>query len=383
VRLLRSPAHYAEYLHEEFKITPALLFGRAVHPAILEPHIFDTEYDVADEDLLIGTLQSLDDYKAAADKLGVSYGVPTKDDLKAAIKKADCDFLYRFRDDAVAEMAAYTQEKLSGTLQSLDDYKAAAAALGIDLKLKKDELKSAIKVADVKAEYRFKEEVGAEMATLTQQNLVATLQSLEEYKKAASNLAVRTEALTKDELKAAIKEADVNSEYRFKEDAFQQLYGEKTILPQEQWEAILKMKHNVLMHKTASHMLSMGKAELSAFWTDPVTGIKCKCRPDWLHENKDEVPVGIVDVKSTLDASISGFARSIGKYGYDIQAAFYVDGVKATIGLTLPFYFLAIEKNGPHAVAMYRASDEMVDTGVIKVVSRERTVSVVSTIRCS
>ena len=34
VRLLRSPAHYAEYLYLEFKITPALSFGREVHPAI-------------------------------------------------------------------------------------------------------------------------------------------------------------------------------------------------------------------------------------------------------------------------------------------------------------------------------------------------------------
>jgi hypothetical protein len=82
-----------------------------------------------------------------------------------------------------------------------------------------------------------------------------------------------------------------------------------------------------------------------------------------LQENYEGIPVGILDVKSTLDASISGFARAIGKYGYDLQAAFYIDGVKAITGLTLPFYFLACEKNGPHAVAMYRASDEMVEDG--------------------
>ena len=363
VRILKSPAHYAEYLYEEFEPTPAMAFGRAIHAAILEPFVFEAEYDVVNEELFVGTLYSLDDYKAAADKLGISYGVPTKDDLKTAIKKADCDYLYRFKDDVVAEMAALTQERLTGTLQSMDDYKAAGTVLGVDLKLKKDELKAAIKAADVKSEYRFREDVAAEMGALTQEKLVNTLQSLDDYKAIATQLSVRVDALAKDELKAAIKESDTSSEFRFKEDVFQQLYGEKIVLSQEQWDAIGKMKHNALMHKSARNMLSIGKAELSAFWTDPVTGFKCRCRPDWLQENYAGIPVGILDVKSTLDASISGFARAIGKYGYDLQAAFYIDGVKAITGLTLPFYFLASEKNGPHAVAMYRASDEMVEDG--------------------
>lgn len=76
-----------------------------------------------------------------------------------------------------------------------------------------------------------------------------------------------------------------------------------------------------------------------------------------------EAPIGILDVKSTRDASITGFSRDIGKYGYDVQAAFYIDGIKAVTGLELPFYFVPIEKDGPHEVAMYRASDDMVATG--------------------
>jgi len=177
--------------------TPAMALGTAAHAAILEPLAFEAEYAVVNEDSFIGTLQSLDDYKDAAERLGIYYGVPSKDDLKAFIKHADCDYLYRFKDDVASEMAILTQEKLVGTLQSLDDFKTAAAALGVDLKLKKDELKAAIKAADVNSEYRFKDDVVAEMAALTQEKLVGTLQSLDDFKTAATALGVRTEALTK------------------------------------------------------------------------------------------------------------------------------------------------------------------------------------------
>jgi hypothetical protein len=362
VKMLRSPAHFAEYVRGQFEPTPAMAIGIAVHAAILEPLVFVTTYTVISEDAFAGTLQSMDDYKAAADVLGIPYGVPGKDELKAALKAAD-NFHLAFYDDMAAEMAALTQEKLVGTLQSLDDYKTAAIALGIETKLKKDELKAAIKAADVNSEYRFKEDVVAQMESMTKTMLEGTLRSLDDYKAAAVSFGgVRTEALTKDELKAAIKAADVNSQFRFKEDVYASLYGDKIILSEDQMEAVAKMRFNANLHKSARQALSLGKAELSAFWTDPDTGIKCKCRPDFLMSN-GETLTGILDVKSTLDASSSGFSRSIGKFGYDIQAAFYIDGVKAVTGLELPFFYLAAEKTAPHAVAMYRASDAMVETG--------------------
>lgn len=49
-----------------------------------------------------------------------------------------------------------------------------------------------------------------------------------------------------------------------------------------------------------------------------------------------------------------------------LQAAFYQDGLKALTGKALPFYFIAVEKDGPHATAAYRASDEMIETGRAK-----------------
>ncbi len=362
VKMLRSPAHFAEYLSEVYEPTPAMQFGTAIHAAILEPWVFENTYDVVKDEVFNGALQSLDDYKAAADKLGIAYGLPGKEELKAAIKAADTTSQYRFKEDVLAEVAALTQEKLAGTLQSLDDYKAAALALGIDAKLKKDDLKAAIKAADTASQYRFKEDVLAHIAALTQEKLAGTLQSLDDYKAAAISLGVRVEALTKDELKATIKAADAESMFRFREDVFAEVYGDKIILTDEQMQAIVKMRNKALSHKGARTFLQKGKPELTAYWRDPVTGIQCKCRPDFLMDN-GETLTGILDVKSTLDASITGFSRSIGKYGYDLQAAFYVDGIKELTGLALPFYFLASEKNGPYEAAVYKASEAMIETG--------------------
>lgn len=49
--------------------------------------------------------------------------------------------------------------------------------------------------------------------------------------------------------------------------------------------------------------------------------------------------------------------------GYDIQAAFYVDGIRAVTGMELPFLFIAVEKEAPHAVAVYRADPEVIEVG--------------------
>ncbi len=362
VRMLRSPAHFAEYINEKIEPTQAMQFGTAVHAAILEPWLFETTYDVVKEEVFAGTLQSFDDYKAAADKLGVAYGVPGKDELKAAIKAADANSEFRFKDDVQAEMARYSLGAFENTLQSMDDYKAAAARLGVDAKLKKDELKAAIKAADANSEFRFKEDVQAELAAMTQEKLAGALQSLDDYKAAAITLGIRVEALTKDELKAAIKAADANSEFRFRDDVFEAVYGEKIILTDEHMQAIIKMRQKALSHKGARKLLQKGKPELTAYWDDPVTGIRCKCRLDFLMDDGKTL-TGILDVKSTLDASITGFARSIGKYSYDLQAAFYTDAVKELTGLTLPFYFLPSEKNGPHEAAVYKASAAMIETG--------------------
>jgi hypothetical protein len=72
----------------------------------------------------------------------------------------------------------------------------------------------------------------------------------------------------------------------------------------------------------------------------------------------------LVDVKTCCDASIEGFARVIANLSYDVQAAFYIDGIRRVTGLTpKQFIFIAVEKDAPHMTAVYTASNEMIAIG--------------------
>jgi len=368
IKLLRSPVHYVHYRSVPGKDTPAKLFGTAFHTAVLEPERFAHEYAVVDPSSLEGTLHSLDDYKAAADALGVKYGALSKDELKVAIKAAEGSAVLRFKDDVQAEMAALTQERLVGTLATANEVKVAAESLGIAAaKMSKDELKAAIKAAEGGTEFRFKDDVQAEMAALTQERLDGALHSLDDYKYVADVLCVKYDALNKDELKVAIQAADAAGQFRFREEEFDRIYAGKQLLSAEDAEKISMIQRNLLAHMRAGEMLmAPGDAELSGFWADFATGVECKFRIDKLCM-AGSIPWAMLDVKTTRDASSDGFAKACATYGYDVQAAYYTDGAKAALGLELPFYFLAVENEAPHAVALYRASPEMIEAGRKKV----------------
>lgn len=60
------------------------------------------------------------------------------------------------------------------------------------------------------------------------------------------------------------------------------------------------------------------------------------------------------DLKTTRDASPRGFNRSVGTYGYHVQAAWYDDAHKAETGQALTsFTFIVVESARPHLVGVY------------------------------
>ena len=138
---------------------------------------------------------------------------------------------------------------------------------------------------------------------------------------------------------------------------FEEANQGKTLISPEDLATLSLMRAAVLAHQGAASLLEQGEAELSAFWSDSATGIACRGRPDWFNG------MAIVDLKSCIDASSRGFSRAIANLGYDVQAAFYVDGIKRVTGMELPFLFVAVEKEAPHAVAVYRADPEIIEIG--------------------
>lgn len=122
---------------------------------------------------------------------------------------------------------------------------------------------------------------------------------------------------------------------------------------------ITAMVRKVLAHKSARKLIDRrGDTEVVALWTCPATGVLMKMRVDFI-----AVGVGSVDVKTTDDASPSEFENSVSRFGYDIQAALYSDGLRVLTGDESPFAILAVEKEPPHEVAVYEISPGAVARG--------------------
>lgn len=140
---------------------------------------------------------------------------------------------------------------------------------------------------------------------------------------------------------------------------FQQRYEGKELITMETYDTIMRMRDSVIAHPVASELLTGGVAEQSIFWTDPVTGSQCKCRPDYTTKHRI-----IADVKTTDDASPEAFGRSAAKYRYHVQAPYYVDGYEAYTGEVCEgFVFIAVEKSPPYAVAIYFVDGDTMSLG--------------------
>lgn len=116
-------------------------------------------------------------------------------------------------------------------------------------------------------------------------------------------------------------------------------------------------------HPTTAGLFAEGLAETPYYAA--IDGIAAKCLADWIC-TVDGRPSAIVDVKTTRDASPSGFARECATRGYHLQAAWYVDVVHAATGLDLPFVFVAVEAVGVapvDGIAVYLADHDTINAG--------------------
>ena len=139
-------------------------------------------------------------------------------------------------------------------------------------------------------------------------------------------------------------------------------HGHLNILAAEWEENLIHMIHSFLASPAKIIYDKKGLTELS-FFSEDLGGIKAKCRPDWISSDAHTV----VELKTTQDASPKGFQKSIGQFGYHIQASWYM---RVLQNLNVPvkeFIFIAIEKTAPFCVGVYRASEEMIEEGNKKV----------------
>lgn len=129
--------------------------------------------------------------------------------------------------------------------------------------------------------------------------------------------------------------------------------GGKTIVTHDQRETALRQADQVRALPEIQDALSKGRAEVSAFWADETTGVKCRCRPDWVHP-LSRSSVALLDVKTFSSAAPDEFRRQIARKRYHVQDAFYSAGFSAAASVIVEkFIFVAVESEWPFAAASY------------------------------
>ena len=129
----------------------------------------------------------------------------------------------------------------------------------------------------------------------------------------------------------------------------------KEVISAADMEAIQRME--VEFEPVRKKWLTDVQTELPLTWTDDETGVECKGRLDALSSE------WIIDYKTTTDASTNAFTREAIRYGYDLQAAMYMDAAKANGYTPKGFIFIAQEKNAPYLINVIRAGDAFLDRG--------------------
>lgn len=158
-----------------------------------------------------------------------------------------------------------------------------------------------------------------------------------------------------------IKKPD-NIKYNTKEGRdWKDAQGRKTILANDgrdpQWDCVVGMTEALRQLEWFDPTQPDYRKynEVSIYWED--YGIPCKARLDRVIVTDDEVIV--LDLKTTDSVSVDKFQSKMVELGYDFQAAWYSHAAKLIYDKPTRFIFVAVERNDPHTIDLFEATDDI------------------------
>lgn len=143
---------------------------------------------------------------------------------------------------------------------------------------------------------------------------------------------------------------------------FNERNDKREVISAAQYETAMRQADSLRALPEVAEALSAGQPEVSAFWIDPRTGAKCRCRPDW----RNRMPGGsiLLDVKTCGDASKDEFRRQIPRKRYQVQDAFYTDGFEIASGEEVfGFVFAAVESEWPYVACAHMLDEDSAHAG--------------------
>lgn len=138
------------------------------------------------------------------------------------------------------------------------------------------------------------------------------------------------------------------------------LNPESTVVTKEDMVTMFCMTKSIMRNELACELLMGAQFEMTGYYRDPITGLKCRFRADaWNPELG-----ALVDLKSTQHASEKEFLWSAWKFRYDIQMAAYASGIEAIHGVKPETNaIIAVEKKAPYECVVHVANIDFMKRG--------------------
>jgi hypothetical protein len=138
-------------------------------------------------------------------------------------------------------------------------------------------------------------------------------------------------------------------------------------LLRERWADVVGMaeaaRDQLAAYQESPRPFTGGAAEQTLLWQEG--GIWCRARLDWLHEGHRVID----DLKSTGGSAHPDvwIRNHLFSTGFDVQAAFYLRGLKAVTGQRATFRFVVIEDTPPYALSVVALGPEALELAERKV----------------
>lgn len=126
------------------------------------------------------------------------------------------------------------------------------------------------------------------------------------------------------------------------------------VTTQEEIEMITGIIDGIMEHQDAKLLFSNGRPEVTGYYRDEETGIRCKVRIDFL-PNNFLMPV---DLKSTKSSNKRLFGTQAARMRYDIQAFMYMEAIRQIEKINpIMLPFIAVEKKWPWECGVFPYHD--------------------------
>ena len=145
--------------------------------------------------------------------------------------------------------------------------------------------------------------------------------------------------------------------------AFADQHPGKTVLPRNLWDQLMTSERALAVHPRVSDWMSEGHGETSLFWQDPEFSLSCKARLDWFNPSQNV----ILDLKFSNNGREDYCRKQMSQNHYDLQAAWYCQGIAEVQGVFPQFVLIFVENVKPHRIQHFILSSRELEEGKSKI----------------